>query len=57
VVLLFGAAHTGDTRCGLVDAVGPFFGKTIIFSTKMITFLKIISKKQLVSSPHKNGPF
>ena len=45
----FGAHVTGDTRCGLVDEVGPFFGKV----TKNTHFKHFYQTKLLFSSPPK----
>ena len=41
----FGGDESGDTRCGLVDEVAPFFGKIIIFVHQIITFCNIIFEK------------
>ena len=41
----FWGGDTGDTRCGLVDQVAPFFRKTSIFVYQLITFCNIIFEK------------
>ena len=51
----FGGAVTGDTRCGLVDEVGPFFGKITSFVTKKTHFLTFSSEKTASYESSKNG--